>query len=75
MLHIDDSFSITVAQDCGEVILTAAKDLQDYLFTSLGCFVPLRRAVISGSVPENSILVATAEQLGISFPGESIPAS
>ena len=75
MLHIDRGFTIAFLQDCDEVILTAVQDLQDYLFTSLGCCVALHRVATLDSVPEKSILVATAEQLGISFPGENIPAS
>ena len=75
MLHIDSDFTIVFLQDCDEVILTAVKDLQDYLFTSMGCSVALRRIAVPDAAPEKSILVATAGQLGISFPGENIPAS
>lgn len=75
MLCISEDFSIVFLQDCGEVILTAVKDLQDYLFTSLGLSVALRPIAAPDAAPESSILVATAAALGISFPGENIPAS
>ena len=34
--EIKDGFSICIPKNCGDVTLTAAKDFQDYLFTSMG---------------------------------------
>lgn len=74
MVHVDERFCIVVPEDSTEVLLTAAKDLQDYLFTSMGCSVALRRTDISIS-PQYSIIVATAEQLHINWLYEPVPAS
>ena len=42
MLEITDSFRILIPTGCSEVVLTAAKDLQDYLFTSMELSLPLQ---------------------------------
>lgn len=75
MLCIDDHFRIVIPENCDEVILTAANDLQDYLFTSLGCSIALCRAENLHTITGKFILVATAEQLGAGIAGKQIPAS
>jgi len=72
MIGIDDSFSILISQDSGEVLTTAAKDLQDYLFTSMACSVNLRRVSALPTLPVKSLLVATAAQLGRDWPWEPV---
>lgn len=75
MVQLDDSFSICIALNCGDVILTAAKDLQDYLFTSMGCAVALRQLRDISAPPAKSILVADYTQLSRRWDREAIPAS
>lgn len=72
---IDHPFTIVIGADSGEVIQTAAKDLQDYLFTSMGCSVALRRSEDLSAVPAYTIVVATKEQLGTDWQQDAIPAS
>lgn len=70
-----EDFSIVILKNAGEVLITAAKDLQDYLFTSMECAVPLRSVAELSQVPAKAILVATAEQLGAQWPYEPVSAS
>ena len=72
---IDHPFTIVIGADSGEVIQTAAKDLQDYLLTSMGCSVALRRAEDLSAVPAYTIVVATKEQLGKDWHQDAVPAS
>ena len=75
MVEITEDFCIMIPADCGEVLLTAAKDFQDYLFTSMGCGVPLRKAADLTRLPEHCILVATADRLGNAWTQEPVAAS
>lgn len=75
MVSIDDSFCIVIPQSAGEVLITAAKDLQDYLFTSMECSVALRQVSNLSPLPKNAIVIATACQLEIAWPYEAISAS
>lgn len=75
MVHIDESFSVVIPQDAHEVILTAARDLQDYLFTSMGCSVLLHRLTDLSQRPAKSILIATFSQLQATWQHEMTPAS
>ncbi len=72
---IDEDWSIVIGDDCGRVLLTAAQDLQDYLFTSLRVSVAVKRRKDLQNLPGKTILVATNAQLNTAFPGENIPAS
>ena len=74
-VSIDDSFSIVIPKNAGEVLITVAKDLQDYLFTSMECSVPVRQVADLSRLPEKAILVATAQQLKIVWPYEAVSAS
>ena len=75
MIAITDRFCIVIPQDCGEVLTTAAKDLQDYLFTSMEISVGLRRMSDLSRLPENAILVATSAQLQKDWELEPVSAS
>ena len=73
MISIDERFCIVAADDSGEVLLTAAKDLQDFLFTSMKVSVPLYLRRDLTDLPSHSILVATAHRMGTEE--EPVPAS
>ena len=75
MVNLEDGFSIVIGKDAGEVLTTAAKDLQDYLFTSMECSVPVRWVSDLSQIPEKAILVATAQQLGRQWPYEAVSAA
>ncbi len=72
---IDESWCIGFFKDSNRVILTGVKDLQDYLFTSLNVSLPLKKLEDKKYICRKMILVATAEQLGVDWEGEKIPAS
>lgn len=75
MVAVDEQFSIVIPKNAGEVLITAAKDLQDYLFTSMECSVPLRRVSDLSQIPEKAILVVTAQQLGRQWAYEAVSAA
>ena len=75
MLCIDDNFSIVIPSNSGEVLYTAARDLQDYLLTAMNCSVALRRADTLSDLPKNSIVIATAAQLQTTWKYDTVPAS
>lgn len=72
---ITEDWSIIIPAEAGRVLVNAAQDLQDYLFTSLGVSVAVKRRTDLNALPEHTILVATSQQLGIPFAGQDIPAS
>lgn len=75
MAALDDGFSILIPRDAGEVLTTAARDLQDYLFTSMECAVAVRQADDPSQLSGKTILVATARQLGEAWPYEDVSGS
>lgn len=75
MLHIDDTFCIVIPEDSGEVLQTAALDLQDYFFTSMRCSVAVRRVKELSQCPAKSILVATCDQLQTEWTYDAVSAS
>lgn len=72
---IDDRWSIVIPSKAGQVLLNAAQDMQDYLFTSLGVSVAVKRRENLSSLPANTILVAVMDKLGTFFPGADVSAS
>ena len=44
-IEINEDWEILIPENAGRVVLTAAKDLQDYFFTSMGLSVKLRRSL------------------------------
>lgn len=69
---IDDRFCIAIPESCSEVLSTAAQDLQDFLFTSMGCSLALRRVKDPACLPRPCIFVAEAAQLGRSWAGGTV---
>lgn len=63
---VDDSWEILISKTAPRVMLTAARDMQDYLDVSMGVCLRLRRCddVAAAAKGENKILLATAEELG-----------
>ena len=56
---VDDSWSIVVPEKAERLVVTAAKDLQDYLFTSMNVSVPLKRhADLAGKGGRRILLAA-----------------
>lgn len=66
-----DNCTIRVSEDAGEVLLTAAQDFQDYLFTSMDVSAALSRHTAAGV----TITVGTFAQLGRSWEREAVAAS
>jgi sugar phosphate isomerase/epimerase len=74
-LEINNDFSICIEAFTDRAILTAAKDLQDYLLLSMGLSLPLKRARNSDGRGEKMILLMVD---GDAFPGsggDKIPGS
>jgi len=66
-----ERITILIPKDSGEVLLTAAQDFQDYLFTSMDCTAALSRGNASGM----TLTVGTFVQLGKPWRYEETPAS
>lgn len=66
-----ENITIVVPKDGGEVLLTAAQDFQDYLFTSMDCSAALSRSKASGV----TLIVGTYAQLSKAWDYEEVPAS
>ena len=66
-----ENITIVVPVDAGEVLLTAAQDFQDYLFTSMDCSAALSR----GNAAGKALTVGTFAQLGKPWNYDSTPAS
>ena len=66
-----ENITILVPGDAGEVLLTAAQDFQDFLFTSMDCSAALSR----GSAHGMRLTVGTFSQLGKAWLYEETPAS
>ncbi|NPV08539.1 MAG: hypothetical protein HPY83_11345, partial [Anaerolineae bacterium] len=63
---VDDGWAIVVPEAASEMLLTAAKDLQDYFFTSMGVSLVLRRTASPAEVAQSGdrlILLATKDDL------------
>lgn len=58
MVELDEKYSVVISADSGEVLTTAAQDLQDFLLTSMGLSLPLRRLQKGETVPPYGIEVA-----------------
>lgn len=74
-LQIDDGFSIVYLACSGEVLETAAKDLQDYLRISMDVSVALCPVAAVPAELKGCILIGTKEQLQSKWEHEEIPAS
>ena len=70
-VSLDDTFTIVIPKDSGEVLVTAAQDFQDYLFTSMDCSAALSRGKAAGK----TICVGTYTQLGVAWDYEAVAAS
>jgi len=66
-----ENITIVVSKDSGEVLLTAAQDFQDYLFTSMNCTAALSRGKAYGV----TLTVGTYAQLGKVWDYAEVPAS
>ena len=66
-----ENVAITLPEDAGEVLLTAARDFQDFLFTSMDCLATLSRSTASGI----TLTVGTHEQLGKAWNYDPVKAS
>jgi hypothetical protein len=77
-IAVGEGWTIVIADDAGPVVLTAARDLQDYCFTSMGESLLLRRvrdvAEAAGSSP-HAIVLATRRELPELGAGLSVPRS
>lgn len=66
--EIKDGFSIFLPENCGDVVMTAAKDFLDYLFTSMGISALLK---YGESQDDNKIVIkknfSTEDELGEAF--------
>ena len=62
---IEDGFSIIVSENAGDVILTAAKDFIDYLFTSMGVSAMLKRGDVSKSNKGGKIILSVQKEANI----------
>ena len=60
---IKDGFIIFVAEDAGDVILTAARDLVDYLFLSMNISAMVKAGKYDGQ--ENAMVIALALDAGV----------
>ena len=67
---LSDGISIVTTPGCSEVITTAARDLQDYLQTSMGISACLKQRAA-----DPAIVVGTAAELGRVWAYEPVPAS
>ena len=74
-IGIDEDWSIVIAKNCGQVLLTAAQDLQDYLLTSLNVSVAVKRREKLTELPAKTILIATCDRMETAWEAEKIPAS
>ena len=72
---IEDGWSIIIPTNASEVIVTVAKDLQDYLFTSMGVSILLRAAADVSATGTNSIVLATKQELPDLGAGLNVPRS
>jgi len=61
-MQLQDGVAIVVAPDADEVVLTAAKDFLDYLFTSMGLSAMLRQG---SALTPNSIRLSLAADSGV----------
>ena len=60
-VSLDNAFTIVIPKDSGEVLVTAAQDFQDYLFTSMDYSAALSRCKAAGK----TICVGTFSQLNV----------
>lgn len=74
-VHIDEQFCIVIPENSSEVLTTGALDLQDFLFTSMKCSVPVYRRKDLQDVTAKSIVIATSDWLGRLWEQDEIPAS
>lgn len=65
-VQVTEDFAIVVSQNCGTVLLKAAEDLRDYLFYAQEVSVAIKRSLCPASTA-NTIVVATAEQMGVDW--------
>ena len=66
-----ENITVLIPADAGEVLLTAAQDFQDFLFTSMDCSAALSRGNAAGTC----LTVGTFSQLGKAWRYEETPAS
>jgi len=52
-IEINEDWEILIPENAGRVILTAARDLQDYFFTSMGLSLRLRKSLNIKNESEN----------------------
>ncbi len=62
-MAIQDGFTIFVSENAGDVILTAARDLVDYLFTSMKLSARVKAGKYEGQ--ENALVIALASEAGV----------
>ena len=60
--EIKDGFSIFVSENAGDVIITAARDFIDYLFTSMNISAILKKGECDRA--DNAMVIALAEETG-----------
>lgn len=63
---VDDSWQICISKNAERVIVTAAKDMQDYLGASMGVELPLKRCqdIAAAAKEEKKLVLATVAELG-----------
>ena len=73
-VRVTDDFTIVVAHNCSTVLLKAAEDLRDYLFYAHDVSVSVKRTM-QPAPAANTIVVATAEEMGIAWSEKPVKAS
>lgn len=61
-LEIKNNFVMIIPENAGQVLLTAAKDFQDYLFTSMDVSVLLQRGDVQKSETKNHIILCLKQE-------------
>jgi hypothetical protein len=56
-LEIKNNFVMLIPENAGKVLLTAAKDFQDYLFTSMNVSVLLKKGIAQNAETKNHIIL------------------
>jgi len=74
-MQLNDGFAIYIDAHADMVIITAAKDLQDYLFTSMGLSLPLKKVDNLCNQKNNAIVLGTTQQLGRDWNGQAVAGS